>query len=145
MEQKSQKNYKINEQVIELTVANIRKKQICLDSNNDKWEQKLRQTVSDCPDDYLDISRAYGDDPKLVAAILRAKINDPRPTKTTNENEPPVSFGKGIDALKKFKKSKEITTSDLFRVILSIDGTEIDVSLYYSQLGCFANTDFFLI
>ena len=131
MEKKKKPKGTTDEQFIEGMVANIRRKEIVEEPNDDAWEKELRRYAPQCSDDLFDISRAYGDDLKRVAAILQAKIDNPPVVSDTNKDDTPVATSfddKGIVVLKKLKRLENPKPSTLFRAILEMNDTEIDVS-----------------
>lgn len=120
-----------DEQFIEEMVADIRKKEILPNSNDDAWDEDLRRYVQKCPGGFLDISRAYGDDLEHVGEILKAKMNSPTVASDTDEDDTPAETSldkRGIAALKGLKSLENRKPSTLFRTILAMDDKDIDVS-----------------
>jgi hypothetical protein len=73
---------------------------------------------------------AYGDDPSQMATLLKKIDNE-----SSNEDPTATSLDNIIEPLKELRKdSNNMSSLNLFRIILDIDANEIDVSflLFYN-------------
>ncbi len=115
----------MSELIVELDVANIRRKKYPDECNFNEWKTNLPRDIQNCPDSILRVSMAYGNDPNEIKSILQTKINNTN----SNVNSTDPLLNNIIGPLRRLKEELDNNQKpNLFRAVQNIDNRDINVN-----------------